>query len=367
MSSILREFKFLFSRKSHLALLVFVPFILYPLFATIYINGVVRDIPIAVLDYDNTQLSRTIIRSLDAAGAIKVENAVTDISEAEVLIKSGKVQAALVIPKDTERKIKSGRNATVVLYKNSTNIVIGNMILKDASAVVRMISGAINIKRIMAKGVSAKQASVLANPVKPDTQSLFNPAYSYLDFLVAPLMLCVLQMILMLSSASSINGDKNMKSGLSGPVTKFVAFLIIAAIHLAFIFTLMFVLLRVPFSGCIITVFAFSMLFSAGSISIGLAISYFVKDELFAAEIGLLFNTPAFMFSGFTFPLWGMPLLHNVFALLIPFTHFLNGFLKINRMGAPIKYILPEAGILLLFVIIPMVPIIIATNFSGKK
>jgi len=87
-----------------------------------------------------------------------------------------------------------------------------------------------------------------------------------------------------------------------------------------------------------------------GCISIGLMVSAIVSDVMVACDLGLFYTSPAFVFSGFTFPRWAMPWYDQYYAWLMPFTPFLDGFFKVYFMELPMHYVYKEAGQLLIYI-----------------
>jgi ABC-2 type transport system permease protein len=86
-----------------------------------------------------------------------------------------------------------------------------------------------------------------------------------------------------------------------------------------------------------------------------------------ATEMAVFINTPAFIFSGYTFPLWGMPKFHAAFAQIMPFTHFLTAFIKVYQMGASIDHIGGELLRLSMFVILSLVVSLVWLGRQGAK
>jgi ABC-2 type transport system permease protein len=95
--------------------------------------------------------------------------------------------------------------------------------------------------------------------------------------------------------------------------------------------------------------------------------SCFSKNYLQTTEISLFLNTPAFIFSGFVYPLWAMPALHTWFAQLMPFTHFIDGFLKLGIMGTSLASALPEISRLSVFVAVPLIVITVFLSYHKRK
>jgi len=88
---------------------------------------------------------------------------------------------------------------------------------------------------------------------------------------------------------------------------------------------------------------------------------------LLVIDIALFFTSPAFVFSGFTFPRWAMPWYDQVYADIMPYTHFLDGFIKVYYMQLPLVYAKDEMIKLLLFIGVTFTITIIANQIQIKK
>jgi ABC-2 type transport system permease protein len=91
------------------------------------------------------------------------------------------------------------------------------------------------------------------------------------------------------------------------------------------------------------------------NVFLGFMLSTTLDEEIFALDIAFFYNSPAFVFSGFTFPMFGMPFFNSTYAEFIPYTHFLHAFFKLYQMGTPLRYIFPEMKILGLFLLVGFV------------
>lgn len=80
-------------------------------------------------------------------------------------------------------------------------------------------------------------------------------------------------------------------------------------------------------------------------------LSSLIPKRTLATEVALFVLTPAFIYSGLTFPLWAMPAIHQFFAKLIPYTYFLSGFIKLYEMNANIIYLKNELIALMIFLV----------------
>jgi len=85
-----------------------------------YLNQILRKLPIAVVDNDMTELSRRIVETLDASGALSVAVRARTLAEAQATIDDGKAFAAVEIPPGTERDVLKGNSAHVPIYADAT-------------------------------------------------------------------------------------------------------------------------------------------------------------------------------------------------------------------------------------------------------
>jgi len=204
----------------------------------------------------------------------------------------------------------------------------------------------------------------LANPVSVDTQALFNPSYNYANYLVPGLLPAFMQMFIMLVAVLVISAEYHegtlaelfaAADGHAGVVLlgKSLPHLLVYGAMALGLLGIVFPIFHIPVAAPAVVILGLFLLFIAASFFLGLMISCLVHNQMLATEVAVFINTPAFMFSGYTFPLWGMPVIHRAFAQIMPFTHFLTGFIKLYQMGAPLHSLRNEVMILALFVAVP--------------
>lgn len=375
---IVREFKRIRQRKTLFLLEIIFPVILFFLFSEMYKEEIIRDLPIAIYDADNSTLSKTITRFIDSSPTLEITKNVNSIEEIKTEFKKGKIQGAFVFPRNFEKKIKSGGNSSIVVYKNSTNILVSNYLLKESTTIIKMVSGGVLLKKLKSSGLTDKKAMSIANPINIKTTSLFNPTYSYENYLMPGLVTFTLQMLVMLAAVIIISSEYthhtfsklvNLADNKAYKILigKSVPHLLIHFSSIILIIGIIFPLYNITIEGSIVTVFILMVTFIFASFMMGLLISTIINDQLLATEIAVFINTPAFIFSGFTFPIWGMPFIHTIFAQILPFTHFLGAFLKVYQMGASLADISNELVILSLFGVISMVGTLLVLKIKMNK
>lgn len=375
---IVREFKRIRERKTLFLLEIIFPVILFFLFSEIYKEEVIREMPIAIYDADNSSLSRTIIQFIDSSPTLKITESLNSIDEVKDEFLKGRIRGAFAFPRNFEKDVKSGQSSSVIVYKNSSNILVGNYILKESASIIKTVSGGALLKKLRSSGLTNEKAMAIVNPIQIETASLYNPTYSYENYLMPGLVTFTLQMMVMLAAVIVISSEYSHHSfnelvNLAGNsaykilIGKSIPHLLIHFGSITLIIGIIFPLYNITIHGSVFTVFVLMVTFIFASFFLGLLISAIINDQLLATEIAVFINTPAFIFSGFTFPIWGMPFIHTIFAQILPFTHFLTAFLKVYQMGASFSDITNEIMILSLFGIISIIGILITLKIKMRK
>lgn len=374
----IREFRRIAGNKAYYILTIFLPIFLFVFLSSIYINGVVREIPIAILDEDHSALSATYIRFIESTGSLKIVKYVATQDEMQKDFMDGKIYACFNIPKDMETNLKKGKSVNIAIYNNTTNLITGNTVLKDATTITKTFSGGILLKKLRSKGLMEDQAMDLINPVKVETQSMYNPNYNYLNYLIPGLLPATFQMVIMLIAvlvfstefAHNTFGELMQEANnniFAVIIGKSIPHLLLHTATALGIIGILYPFFNVSIDGSVLITILFFLLFIFASFFFGMAISTLTKNTFFATEAALFVNTPAFIFSGFVYPLWAMPQLHSTYALIMPFTHFMNGFLKISIMNTPMGDVSKEILGLSVFVILSLLVIVIALWFRKRK
>jgi len=375
----MRELDRIVHQKSTRNLLLFIPVCVFLLLSFIYVKGILHDIPVAVYDKDNTELSRAIVRFIEASPETKVVRYLDSSDDIKnVFLENNNIEAIYEIPNGLSGNVYSGKSTKIGVYTNSSNIIFGNTIYKEAEDVVNTVNAGILIETFMKDGMTEDQAMNLALPIRVSVKPLFNPNYNYLYYLVPGLMTVLLQMILFFVTTRAINSEFNNNTfrdlllAAKGKILnilfgKAFAYLLMGLLILLFIIGMIYPLFGIPINGNLLLILGFFIIFFVSVIFLGLMLSCIVKDEILALDIAFFYNSPAFVFSGFTFPIFAMPLFDKFYAQFIPYTHFLYGFFKLFQMNAPARYARPEILVLLLFIVIGFVGSVIALGIRTKK
>ncbi len=344
-------------------LLIFVPLITFFFLAFIYISGGLRNVSIAVIDHDHTELSRLTTRYLDASPLLKVVQQPDSRRTPKQILDNEDAYAVVVIPKDYQKKVITGKSTPLPAFVNASSIIHGNLVYSALSKVAVTISTGALIQRFKEQGKHYNQALAMAMPITVHVKPLYNPWYNYLYYLIPGLSTVLMFMIVFFVAARSINHECNtggipklLKMANNNLfniiIGKAIAIYLLSMSIYFLIIGILFPIFGIPVFG---NFWWISLLFSItifANIFVAFAVSAILTDEVIAMDVSFFYNSPAFVFSGFTFPIFGMPAFNSFYAHLIPYTYFLQAFLKLYQMNTPIHYAFPELKALFIFCLV---------------
>lgn len=357
----LREWKRILTRKDHYIVLLVLPAFLFFFYALIFDKQQAKDLPVAVWDDDRSPVSRQITFLLEQTASIHITHAVSSETEMRQLMQEKKIIGAVHFPKNMEADIKSRHPVKVAVYTNASALIPSKLVYKDASTVIITAGSGVNLQKFMKTGMTQGKAMALIMPVSLELFTLYNPTYNYQNYLVPGLVTVAMMMIIIMVTVLMFNKEWEegtarelavMGKGHAGIVFtgKTIAHLTASWINFALVFGVIFPIFSMYHAGTWWNLFVMFNLMSLACIGIGAMVSVLMMDVMLALDFGIFYTSPAFVFSGFTFPRWGMPWYDQYYAAIMPYTPFLDAFFKLYFMELPLRYAGPEALRLLLFI-----------------
>ena len=346
---------------------------LYSLFYTIpFANNALRNVPIGVVDNDNTSLSQKFIRDLNATEYIEVIETPKDIEDAKSEYYKNKIRAFVLIPKDFERDIKRGNPSFVSSYTDSAYLIIYKNIATAVATVAGETGAKIEIGTLMKKGTPKEVAKSLVNPVEFVQNPLYNPIGSYQNYIYPLILIMILQQTMLIGVSmlnatlrERISGFKERGENGNWKLTKLNAInpysnnpieIVIgkslAYVLLYFIYALIFFLIFPTFvtydmTYNLIPMFLILVPFLFASAFLGISLVYFCKKREISFFIMIVSSVPLIFLPGFVWPRESIPTVLNVLSKFIPFETAADGLVKINQMGASFCQVQKDFWILL--------------------
>ena len=156
-----REFRRLAARRIYWFMMILAPVFCFVFFADLLKQGLPVNLPIAVVDEDNTTLSRQLVRSLDAIAQTEIVLRTADFSEARKAMQQGKIYGIFHIPRDFRQDVSTGRQPVVSYYTNETYLLPGSLAYKDMRLQAVLANGAVQQTLLLAQGNDGPQCSLL--------------------------------------------------------------------------------------------------------------------------------------------------------------------------------------------------------------
>ena len=361
---IIREFLRLSKRPAAKVILFVIPIGIFFYLGSIYEEGAIEDVSIAIWDMDHSDLSRQIITNVQGTPTLNITKFFNSSDNLDkIFIDNPDIRGFYLIPKGFQKNIFNGEQQQLLIYTNSSNIIYGNLLYKEAATFINTLSAGINLNAFTVQGIPQDKALKMIMPVNVTTRPLYNSYYNYLYYLVPGLTTVLLQMIVFFLAARSVNSEHTDETYdellvlSKGSIFKIVfgklfAYSILGFIIALFIFSVVHPLLGIPSSENTVPFLWVILVFVMTNAMLGMMISTIFKDEAIAMDISFVYNSPAFVFSGFTFPIMAMPAFNAWYAQLIPYTHFLHAYTKGMDMNTPFSFLMESVIYLLIFFLI---------------
>lgn len=178
-----REFGIMRKNRMYLFCMVVLPVIVVIFFTSLMSGGQPTDMPVGVVDLDNTPTTRTLVRKLDAFQATKVVKHYASVADARRDIQRNKIYAFIYIPEGTTDKLLSMRQPKISFYYSSTSYTAGALLYRDLKTISTLGSAGVGATLLSAKGLSEEQVMSFLQPVIVDLHTVNNPLVNYSVYL----------------------------------------------------------------------------------------------------------------------------------------------------------------------------------------
>lgn len=334
-------------------------------FLTFLKQGLPHDLPIGVVDMDNSSLSRNFARQLDATQLGKVIKYDT-FQEAREDMQSGKITAICMIPKGMYADVQASRRPTFTYYLNGLYFVGGALSYKNILTMINLADGAVQREVLRAKGVNEDAIMGRIRPVDVDVHQIGNQYTNYGYYLTNIFLPGVLSLTVVIILIYSLGAElkyctsrhllstagSSIVTALAGKL--FVYTILFSGIGLILIL-LMYDWMHFPIDGCIWNMFFAIILLILASEGVAIFIIGLLPVPRLALSIGALYSVLAFSMSGFTLPIETMPPYIQGLAEAFPLRHYFLLFSREVIFGTGFAGWWQEVIHLLIFLLLPFV------------
>ena len=328
-----REMKILMKNPIYLCCMVIFPLLTMLFFTSLLDEGVPQEMPVGVVDLDNSSTSRALVRRLDGFQTSRVVAHYTSVAEARHAMQENAIYGFLYIPKGTSEKLLASRRPKVSYYYSNVSIAAGSMVMKDMKTITTLGSAGVGQAVMRARGFTPRQIQTLLQPIRIDLHQVANPWSNYNMYLSTVFVPGVMMLFMFLISAYSLgmelkfNRGKEWLTKANGNIVVAILgkYLPQAVVFLALIFFYEFYIYNVlhfTHAGSLWTIVLLAVLQVLGSIGFGVFIFGLLPSLRMSMSICSLWGVLSFSLAGSAFPVMGMDSPIQALTWLFPLRHY---------------------------------------------
>ena len=313
--------------------MVVFPLLTMVFFTSLLDDGLPQDLPVGVVDLDNTSTTRALTRKLDGFQNSRVVAHFQSVAEARHAMQENEIYGFLYFPKGTTNKLISARRPKVSFYYSNVSLSGGSMVMKDLRTVSTLGSAAVGMATLRAKGATDQQIQAFLQPIRIDLHQVANPWSNYNVYLSTVFVPGVMMLFMFLTSAYSLGMELKFNRGKEW-IEKADGKIVVAIIgkylpHILVFLLLMFFyqfyiyhVLHFPHVGGWMMVVLLSLLGVFGSIGFGIFAFGLMPSLRMSMSICSLWGVLSFSLAGSAFPAMGMDASLQALTWLFPLRHY---------------------------------------------
>ena len=341
-----QELRNLFRDQGVLIFFVLVP-LTYPLiYSFIYTNETVREVPAVVVDNSRSSLSREYLRKVDASPETSIVAHCADMEEARLMLKERKAYGIIYIPSGFSDDIVRGKQTQVSIFCDMSGLLYYKALLTANTNVSLAMNADIKMER--AGNTTARQDEITAYPIEYEDIAIFNPTNGFAAFLIPAVLILIIQQTLLLGIGLAagtareqnrfkelIPDDPHYNGTLRIVMGKGLSYFMVyslVAVYILCVVPRLFSLNQIAIPS-VLALFALPYL--TACIFFAMTASIAIRNR---ETCMLLFTSvPLLFLSGISWPGAAMPEFWKYFSYIFPSTFGINGYVRINSMGATLN------------------------------
>ena len=339
--------------KGILIFIIFVP-LCYPLlYSYVYTNAVVREVPLAVIDDNNSSSSREFIRKMDATPDAKLVAHCNSVEEARQLLKESKIYGVVHIPKTFTYDIWRGEQTTVGLYCSMSSLLYYKALLLAANNVSLDMNRDIKVEQHL-HPTTREDEKISRMPIEYDYVSLYNPQSGFAAFLIPPVLMLIIQQTLFLGIGMSMGNQREKCLARMLPKRKWyrrpfdivtgkaIFYFMLYLLMAIYMYTAVTRWFGLPNLGDYYVFLQFIVPYILACIFMAMVLSVLVYRREDCIMLFVFLSVPLLFMSGISWPSSEIPTIWKYVSWLFPSTFGMNGYLRIMGNGASIADIRHE-------------------------
>jgi ABC-2 type transport system permease protein len=340
-TSFVQTFKDVFGDKGVLLMLIIAPVIYGFFYPWPYSTEVVNHVPVGIIDHDNSNLSRTLVRYASASPYLDTERFINEQAAKEAMW-SDQIAGYMVIPTGLEEQALSGQQAHVSVLGNGGYFILNKNVQLGFSQAVGTVSAGIKVKKSIAKGAYAPTASQNTQAVPLRIMPLYNQTEGYGAYVVPAVSVIILQQTLLMATAMLIGTwyeQRRHAASIRGWLGRIGALSSLSFIVGCFYYGWAFELHHYPRGQNMLGTLLFLALFCPTVATLGCVLGLWFRQRERSMQILIFISLPIFFLSGYPWPADQLPQVLQVIRWIVPTTPAINTSVQLNQMGASVSQV----------------------------
>lgn len=192
--------------------MVLFPILVIFFFTSLMDDGLPTDMPVGIVDLDNSSTTRALVRRLDGFQMTKVVARYPSVAAAREAVQRNEIYAFLYIPEGTTADLLASRQPKISYYYSYTTLAAGALLMKDLKTISTLGSAAVGQATMRTKGFTDQQIQTFLQPIKIDLHQIANPWTSYNAYLSTIVVPGVIMLFIFLISAYSLGTEMKFNS-----------------------------------------------------------------------------------------------------------------------------------------------------------
>ncbi|MDM9627820.1 ABC transporter permease [Rhizobium sp. S152] len=306
-----------------------------------YRTEALRDVPIAVVDLDGTDMSRQFARRLDASADVSIGAVLPDQASAEREVFARNVYGILVIPQYFERDLLHGRAAPVALYGDASYFLINSRVPGAVNALAKTVGAEVETGRLIAASVDPAIAAAAPDPMPTTAIPLFNPQGGYATYILPAAFVLILQQTLLIGVGllgTYPDPDQGQLVARAGAMVRvggrLVAYLVLESLVFSYYLIILPYLYGIPRLGPPGAIFLVALPFVLAVAGLGMVVARLFRSPIVVQLVSAAIGMPFLFLSGFSWPGDAIPEPLRSIALVVPSTSAINALVNVGQLGA---------------------------------
>jgi ABC-2 type transport system permease protein len=320
----------------------------------------VDNVPLTILDYDETPESRDLTQQMLRSGYFRLVRWARSQHDIDRDLTTDASKAAVIIPVDFAARIRAGEPATVQALIDGSDSNTATIAQSYLLAMIARYAGELTASAALGTQQAALQMELAAPRIELKSRIWYNPELRSVNFIVPGIIAVIMMIVGAILTALSIVKEKErgtIEQILVSPIRplemmigKIVPYVIIAFIDLNIIVAAGYLVFHVPIRGSLVQLTVFALLYLIASLGTGVFVST-IADSMRTAMLAAIFISllPSVLLSGFIFPIENMPVPIRVITYFFPGRYFVTAIRGIYLKGVGLSVLWPQALLLLGF------------------